>query len=316
MKLNERVQRVFKLTILLSFVFILLIIQPMTVFAFNSDYLQLEKWGDSKNVTAIYLDKESSGGELEGFFKYYINGNEGSIYTYFSITETSLNSQNNDVRIQYSITSSSENYDFAIDAAGICDAMENEISIFDTYANFSYHPNSDTGTYLSAVQFDNLDEKFVDISLFVNGHIYRNIVRNMHVYVQPESKSTAIAERTKGSSSKQSSNKNSDKTNAGNAVNGKNSNADTTKFSQNRIFSDGSSQNSEYQSEPEQHSEQNEIIDGTEIYAQQSDTAGTGRSQMTDFARVTVVIAGIFGAAGLVLISAGVFTKKKENSEK
>lgn len=318
MKFNEsKPKRVIKV-ILLTFVSLFLIlIQPLNVFAFNSDYLDVEKWAFNENVTSVYLDKKSSGENLEGFFKYYVDENDASVYTYFSITESSLSSENNDVRIQYSIVESRDSYGFAIDKDGICDALENEVSVMDVYENYSYHKNSDSGTYLSAIKFDDHEEKYINISLFVNGHIYRNIIKEMQLCVDED-----INSQTDESDSKSNSNSNAhgkattkkSKTTTKKNTSSKNSTSGTTKFSQNEIFTTASPQKeSKYESNDNSGGYEDTAENPVSSYEFQS--AHTGSNKLTKTAKITLIISGVFALIGILLILIGVFCKTKKEDK-
>ena len=316
MKFNEsKSKRVIKV-ILLTFVSLFLIlIQPLNAFAFNSDYLDVEKWAFNENVTSVYLDKKSSGENLEGFFKYYVDGNDASVYTYFSITESSLSSDNNDVRIQYSIVESQDSYGFAIDKDGICDALENEVSVMDVYENYSYHKNSDSGTYLSAIKFDDYEEKYIDISLFVNGHIYRNIIKEIQLCVDED-----INPQTDESNSKSNSNAHGKattkkgKTTTKKNTSSKNSTSGTTKFSQNKIFTTASSQK-ENKYEFNDNSGGYEDTAENPVSSYELQSAPSGSNKLTKSAKITLVISCVCALMGILLILIGVFCKTKKEDK-
>lgn len=202
-----------------------ILLNSITAFALNEDYLDESKWSDNNNVTSEVLNKKSAGNILNGIFKYYIDNNNGSIYLYFSVTESSLNADNADVRISINAKSETESYAFSIDKNGMCDALNEEPKLFSVQQNFRYYSDTDSGLYIAGVQSDNSEQLTFEIRLYINGHVYR-IADN--IVTKPAEKTTTV----KSSKTTTAKSNKTDKTGNSTATSGKSSTvAATTKFS-------------------------------------------------------------------------------------
>lgn len=200
-KHRERQKNSFFRAAVTLLVFLCMCMSVVRGYAFNADYLDADKWNSNNKVTTMYIEKESNVHRLEGIFKYYADGEEGCIYTYFSVSESSVDENNEDVRIHYDVYTQKEEYSFSIDKNGMCDTLEEEKKAFEVYENFSTNRKTQEGMYITGVRIKEFDSNSsVDVSFYINGHIYR-IAKGIELKQAEETtnqgqKSKTTAERT------------------------------------------------------------------------------------------------------------------------
>lgn len=185
-------------------VFLYVCIGSINVYAYNADYLEESKWQSNNKVITMNVEKESNVHTLRGIFKYYADGEEGCLYTYFSVTESSIGENNEDVRIHYEVYTEKEEYSFSIDKNGMCDALEEEEKVFDVYGNFSTSRKTQEGMYITGVRIKEFEEaSSIDVSIYINGHIYRiaqgiELKQNEDEMKEEEKSKAESSERTTG----------------------------------------------------------------------------------------------------------------------
>lgn len=159
-----------------------------TAYALNGDYLTPDKWVNNPNATYKSLCETSLDNELEGLFAYYIDNRTMTIYTYFSVEESSLREGNRLVEINFAFTSPSEEYSFSVNEDGMAtETLEEEQRLFAARTNFAY---SDNGIYMAAAEYNGKESALdLDIALFVNNHKYR-ITKSSSLSLVKEAKTT------------------------------------------------------------------------------------------------------------------------------
>lgn len=143
----------------------------------NEDYLDAAKWNNNPNVIYEELpEKRAQGYTLKGDLGYYVD-NSFSLYTYLNFEETSLTKSQNTVDICYHITTATEEYDFSVNAEGMNEASgAAEQQLFTVIQNF----NAKTHEYIAAITYNGKESAcMVNISLNINGHIYRNLKKDI-----------------------------------------------------------------------------------------------------------------------------------------
>lgn len=183
----------------LVFVLVLVIgmIGTFSAYAMNFDYLEPSKWDNSRNITSVEVTKTSTDRELKGVMKYCIDEKEGCLYVAFFVTETSLYTSRDDVRIRFNI-SGDHRSEFAVCKEGIVDC-EKEPD-FPVYQNFLvYEDDEIRGRFIAALDFGKVKyDTSVNISVCANGRYYNNV----HTIIVPPTKANitksakATAQRT------------------------------------------------------------------------------------------------------------------------
>ena len=161
------------LTVLISLFVILALSGEFTAaYAINSDYLDAEKWKESKNVKFTQINKTAIDNyTLNGRFGYFSDNQSMSLYTYFDIDESTVSDDNKDFRTEYRIRTQYETYSIAIKNDGTIDGGTDKDGkqVFDGYSRFY----NDRNTFISAIQYREKETWFIsDVSLWVNGHKY------------------------------------------------------------------------------------------------------------------------------------------------
>lgn len=140
--------------------------------AMNIDYMEPQKWAHNPAVQRVRIDYTNYSVEppctLKGDFYYLTDGNL-CLYTYFKITESSLDSGDN-VFVTYDIHAPDEEYTLTLGRDGFeKDSPQQERSLFKVKTNFET-----AGKYISAVQYTgkSFEKCRVDVTLIVNGRVY------------------------------------------------------------------------------------------------------------------------------------------------
>ncbi len=143
---------------------LLLMITAFRAMALNTDYLQEEKWRSNQKVTWKPIDASADGRSITGRFGWYVD-NDRCLYTYFAIAGDLPENGYDAAKIVYHVRAGNEEYGFAADKDGICDALSDEVShVFDVRSNFEgcHH-----GVYISAAQYLGSEETCrFDISFY------------------------------------------------------------------------------------------------------------------------------------------------------
>ncbi|MFR5875852.1 MAG: hypothetical protein ACLUFN_05125 [Eubacterium sp.] len=288
--------------------FAVILFNSVTAFALNEDYLDESKWADSNNVTSLGLDKKSFDHKLNGVFKYYIDSSNGDIYLYFSITESSLDVNSDDVKININIKSNTENYIFSIDKHGMCDAQNEEYKLFSVQQNFGYYDSTDGGLYIAGVHADNYEQLILGIKLYINGHIYK-IIDNIIVQKPEEIKSEKSVKTTSAAvkSGKASASNKSEQ-----SSNNIGSTVGSTKFSGEPVATESTS-----------HTEDVSYFESAQTSNNGSDSYNTSvaeneqakKSSISETAKRWLSIGAAVGAVGFILLTAAVITQKSEKNK-
>lgn len=158
-----------------------IIFTSLTVFAYDGDYLDFDKWYGNDKVTTSTISKNTTFSNIEGVFRYYIDSDSKCLYVYLDVSDDSY-IEHDSVQIGFEISNSREYYSFTVDKNGLCNCTE------DTDDNFTVHQNFDTvsdcyrGRYVCAVEFGNQpDCNTVSVSFWNKGHkclICENLIVN------------------------------------------------------------------------------------------------------------------------------------------
>ena len=112
--------------------------------ALNEDYLNSDRWQRNNNVTWEAFDA------LSGTLGWYVDS-ERCFYTYFAVDVSLLPNDLSNVKIQFTATTDTETYSFAVDKDGMCDnPSAEEPEQFEVASNFI---DADSGWFLAAVQY-------------------------------------------------------------------------------------------------------------------------------------------------------------------
>lgn len=141
----------------------------MTTYGFDLEYLSPQNWEQNPNVISQNISKKSNNNTLYGVFKYYINPYDNIIYTYFSVTESSLTEKYKNVQILYKITSAIDEQYVTVDSNGM---REGDPGLFRARQNF--YTSADKGEYISAIEINNgYESNIVEVRISFNGHNYK-----------------------------------------------------------------------------------------------------------------------------------------------
>ena len=144
---------------------------PFELLALNTDYLKEEKWIDNARTETVYIEATSVENSVNGYFSYYTDDSL-CIYTRFKISETTLSEDAESVFITYSFHMPTEDYEVTVGRNGVYSDEEHPAheTVFKAAQSFD-----SLGSYYSAVQYIGREYSScsVDVSLYVNGHIYR-----------------------------------------------------------------------------------------------------------------------------------------------
>lgn len=301
---------------ILAFVLALTIsmVGAFSSYAMNFDFLNPSKWDNEENITTVQLRKSSTVNSLNGVLKYFLDERESCLYVAFFINENTLSVERDDFRALYTITSLDVNNSFSVSKDGIA---ENDEDIdFSVYQNYStYDDYRYKGEYITVVDFGKVkyDTK-VDISIYINGHIYYGIAE---INVPPTKTTTSKSAKT--TTTKQSK----DKTTAKNKT-AKTTTNRSTKFSPSGTVARTTSQsNTKYSYTTSngvgtQKEEVATVSYRDEQAVEQQSEGYSPKGKLTDDTKRFLIVAGIIAFIGICFLIASAFMKpdeKKENEE-
>ncbi len=283
-----------------------------TVYAYNGDYMQFDKWYGTNNAVTETFEQPSIFGTATGTLKYYIDSQEHCLYIYIGVTNEEV-IRPDEVKIEFSVTDSNENYLFSIDSNGLCDCVDDMSRFFVVHQNYETYPKSKSGRYACCVDFRNgKDRNRVTFSLWINGHRYllkENMVVDTFVekvtttttapVLLPSSREKATAESTHRSATDKKETttkfyKPMPSTSKGAEKSAKPASADTN------------SNNTKYYAQPTENiQEDNPAIGGVTVAQYQPKNT----ARMSDKSKIMLCIAAGIAVVGVGLILAGVIRK-------
>jgi hypothetical protein len=194
-----------KSSLLIAFVLFLSIIicSSINAFALNQDYLDNSYWIDNSDYSVTQIHKKSVGNTLDGISKYYIDNDDCEMYFYFSVSESSMDVDYADVKINFDAKSENDKYEFSVDSSGMVDYTSQSAENFNVLENFEYFYESDSGIYIAGIETNNREKLNFNISLYINGHkylIYQNLaLEPTEETTTQKSVKTTVAKTTKQS---------------------------------------------------------------------------------------------------------------------
>ena len=180
---NTRIRRLSAVVVLVAALF-----SCFNAHALNTDYLDENKWLQNDNTVTVSLDKTSTVNRLTGSFQYYPDHDNLCLYTCFKVTETTLTTDNDDVRIVFKIHTAQESYQLGVTQNGAEDTLTEDDKSYACYQQFT--TGKQTGKYLCTLALKSGEnEHLIDVVLAVNGHQYI-IEKNILLKRVPTTKAT------------------------------------------------------------------------------------------------------------------------------
>lgn len=307
-------------TMVFILVLIIAMIGTFSAYAMNSDYLEPKKWDNDENIISVQLTKSSTVNVLDGVLKYYLDEKESCLYVAFFINESTLSVSRDDVRIRYTVSNKESYSAFSVSKYGI-DEYDEEPD-FPVYQNYStYEHYRYTGEYISVLDFGKVKyDTQVDISLYINGHIYKNIAK---LNVPPIKATTSKGSKTTAQRNSKEKTTNKSKSSKG-------STERSTKFQATGTVSGKAVQNktSKYsyaKSNVTESARKEEV--GTVSYrdgqaSEEKTESYSVRGKLTQHSKNIIIVAAVIAFVGLCFLIASAFmspdkkSDDKENKEK
>lgn len=287
---------------------------PFELLALNTDYLKEEKWIDNARTETVYIEATSVENSVNGYFSYYTDDSL-CIYTRFKISETTLSEDAESVFITYSFHMPTEDYEVTVGRNGVYSDEEHPAheTVFKAAQSFD-----SLGSYYSAVQYIGREYSScsVDVSLFINGHIYR-ITENEELFggsIYMELPTTVKETTTKKSAEKSPS---KDKATQ-KAQTTKAKKETTTKFKpEYNITTRAKAGAKEAESSSAKKSKKKEDASSEESSVNENfNVENTAETQLSRPARIFLLLGLLLAVAGAaVLITAAALKDKNENEE-
>lgn len=288
---------------------------PFELLALNTDYLKEEKWIDNARTETVYIEATSVENSVNGYFSYYTDDSL-CIYTRFKISETTLSEDAESVFITYSFHMPTEDYEVTVGRNGVYSDEEHPAheTVFKVAQSFD-----SLGSYYSAVQYIGREYSScsVDVSLYVNGHIYRITEndelfgRSIYMELPTTVKETTTKKSTEKSPSKDKATQKAQTT--------KTKKETTTKFKpEYNITTRAKAGAKEEESSSAKKSKKKEDVSSEESSVNENfNVENTAETQLSRPARIFLLLGLLLAVAGAaVLITAAALKDKNENEEK
>jgi len=129
--------------ILTAFVSIIALFSCINSYAANIDYLNAVNWSNNKHIYSANIEKKSANDIMYGEIRYLKDNDNLTIYTYFSVSETSLlYDYSDDIRVIYEVEAAEAKFTFTINSEGIEDEFGQSEEIFDCGSNIYYEASA------------------------------------------------------------------------------------------------------------------------------------------------------------------------------
>lgn len=177
---------------------------PLQAYAkdLNSAFLNEEYWREVKDVEMKKFDFGKE--EPQGVFRLFVDEENNMLYVNISLGLLNEPIQDETLKIHFDIYNNQNDYHFALDSNGLCDAMGEEENLFDFILNFD---NISGGVILAGIKIEN--GSFVNnfgIALHYNGRNYF-LIKNRSIDATPttiEKTTNPKSEKDSNSNKKQS----------------------------------------------------------------------------------------------------------------
>ncbi len=284
-------------------------------YAMNDDYLSPDKWEGNPNVTLSEIHKSALDYTLDGIFGYYIDYSSMCIYTYFAVNETTVNKDNKDIRAFYEISVSGETYTLELYGNGFTESSPQHGAELFKGASAFYPKET---CIINAAEYKGKAPVIeVSVSLYVNGHIYRNIAKDFRIERPTTVKQTTTkkVKTTKAKTKKSKKSKASDKSTTKFVPKGKIKapNSNKKKYSQSGSTTKATGKEKTTYENKEIYNEGEEFDpDGQAVNNQISLT-----TEMSKPSLLLLLLAIILATAGItLLITSAVLKKNKKQEER
>ncbi len=194
-----------KYRFLLLLICLLLCLQPFSVFAANTDYLNAEKWEDNPRVKTSDLERHAPLGDLYGRFSFVKDHEELAVYTYVAFSESTMAfDDSDDVRVIYEFHMSDDTYVFSLNSNGICEEFGEESNLFEYDINLY---NDGSTCYLMSYGDYNGNALLGDVKVYLSVNNSRYLLQDkIHIQVPEKTtkKKTTTTKRTNKKRTKKS----------------------------------------------------------------------------------------------------------------
>ena len=209
------------------FMITLILFVPVNAYSMDTKYVNNTEiwWYDNDDI--VHMPPQNLG-KYEGVYSYYIDSDNNCFYLYISYYESDLKDKNNDIKMEFQISNSVNNYYFIVNENGMMNPDKSTKSAFNIALNFKEATKQGQDLYLG-LEFCNKNDKILDnsisFSVIVNGKSY-TLNEGLVLPFYKEKDTTKIGGKEKTTASK--TNKKDSKTTTQRST--KNTTEKTTKF--------------------------------------------------------------------------------------
>lgn len=151
----------------------LLIFYPIYAFSAVPDFINNpEAWFETDGIITQEISDYSN---ISGFYSYYTDIDKHSIFIHISYAETHLKNEDNEIKINFSVSNTQNRYSFTVAQNGITDSTAEAKAAFSVSQNFGRATEQGHEIYIG-IEFKNKQDikcsNSLQFSVDVNGHCY------------------------------------------------------------------------------------------------------------------------------------------------